>query len=311
MAVLLIGIAAIVCPMHAHAADSNVVRVFHADSLRAYAGDLAAAYQAAHPGSEVQHEGSGSLDAIRKITDLHRPCDVLITADWRLLTASRPGLGGWAVVFAGNSMGILFTEKSKDAAAISADNWFDILDRPGVRYGHSNPARDPAGYWTLILWRLAENFYRKPGLAKRLAAGCPLSNIRPHNIDLISLLESGDLDYYFGYASDARLGPLKFLSLPPQINLSDVAMRKDYAVVTVKAGGATIAGAPIAYGVTIPNDAPNPSGAMDFVKLILGAQGQAIAAKAGLISYSQPLADDSANRMPATLRALTKPIAGN
>ncbi|MGH7815001.1 MAG: extracellular solute-binding protein [Candidatus Binataceae bacterium] len=307
-------IAAMAAPVQA-AGNSKVLRVFDADSLHGYVSDLATVFGATHPGIEIRPEGSGSLDAIRKVSDLHRRCDVLIAADWRLLTAPHRGLGGWAILFAGNSMGLLYTVNSKDAAAIDANNWYRVLLRPGVRYGHSNPARDPAGYWTLILWQLAGKYYHRPGLAARLAAQCPRANIRPHNIDLISLLESGDLDYYFGYSSDARLGPLKFLALPPEMNLGDLALRKDYSMASVEVGtGAErrkITGAPIAYGVTIPDDAPNRSGAIEFIKLMVSLGGRKLAAKNGLIQRRVALGDDPANRMPAELRALVIPISGN
>ena len=69
----------------AHAADPATIRIFHADSLKSYIDDLSNAFQAAHPNVQIKPEGSGSLDAIRKVTDLHLPCDILITADWRLL----------------------------------------------------------------------------------------------------------------------------------------------------------------------------------------------------------------------------------
>jgi len=59
--------------------------IFHADSLSAYVTALAQEFERSHPGVKVHHEGSGSLDAIRKLTDLHRSCDIIMTADWRLL----------------------------------------------------------------------------------------------------------------------------------------------------------------------------------------------------------------------------------
>jgi molybdate/tungstate transport system substrate-binding protein len=295
--------------------DSRIVRVFHADSLRGYIGDLANAFQLAHPKSEMRHEGSGSLDAIRKVTDLHQPCDVIVTADWRLLTTPRAGIENWVIVFAGNSMGIVYSDRSKDGSEISAANWYQILQRAGVRYGHSNPERDPAGYWTLILWKLAERYYGRPGLAAKLEAGCPLSNVRPHNIDLISLIESGELDYYFGYASDARLGNLKFLKLPPEINLSDFARRNEYARVSIEVGNANnrtrIDGAPIAYGISMTTDAPNPAEAIEFIKLMLSPEGQRAAEKNGLAPYGVPLGDDPGNSMPAELKSLIKPIAAD
>jgi molybdate/tungstate transport system substrate-binding protein len=293
-------------------ADPPPLRIFHADSLSAYVAALTRAFIRAHPGLRVEPEGSGSLDALRKVTDLHLPCDILITADWRMLERPHRGVAPWAVVFAGNSMGILYTERSRGAAQFNAGNWWRVLMEPGVRYGHSNPERDPAGYWTLIVWQLAARYYRDPSLPERLAAHCPRANIRPHNIDLIALLQSGDLDYYFGYASDARLGKLEFLPLPTAIDLGDISRAADYAQASVEVGTGVdrkrIAGAPVAYAATMTANPPNRAAAIEFLKLMLGAAGSEAAAGAGLIAYPHPFAWDPASKMPPALRALTHPL---
>ncbi len=293
-------------------ADPPPLRIFHADSLSAYVTALARVFERADPGVAVHCEGSGSLDALRKVTDLHLPCDILITADWRMLKQPHRGVAPWAVVFAGNSMGLLYTARSRGAARINADNWWRVLMEPGVRYGHSNPERDPAGYWTLVMWQLAARYYHDPSLAARLAAHCPRANMRPHNVDLIALLQSGDLDYYFGYASDARLGKLKFLALPPEINLGDISRAADYARASVEIGSGSdrkrIAGAPVAYAATLTANPPNRAAAVEFMKLMLGDAGRTAAIDAGLIAYPHPFAWDPASKMPRPFRALTRPL---
>ncbi len=269
-------------------------------------------FEGSHRGAEVRREASGSLDAIRRVTDLHLPCDIIVTADWRLLAHPVSGLEPWVAIFAGNSIGLLYTDHSAAAAEITADNWYRILARPGIRFGHSNPERDPAGYWTLIVWRLAERYYKQPGLAGRLESDCPASNIRPKSIDFIALLQSGDLDYFFGYSSDAKLGGLKFLELPPEMDLGDPSRASEYASASLDVGtGANrrrIEGAPIAYGVTLTSDAPNRSAAIEFLKLILGEGGRRIAAQNGLIAYPAALAFDPQHKMPPELKSLCRPF---
>jgi molybdate/tungstate transport system substrate-binding protein len=296
----------------APSADPPPLRIFHADSLSAYVSALARDFAREHPGVQVRQEGSGSLDALRKVTDLHLPCDILITADWRMLKEPHRGVAPWAVVFAGNSMGLLYAARSRAAAQINADNWWRVLLQPGVRYGHSNPERDPAGYWTLVMWQLAARYYHDPTLATRLAAHCPRTNIRPHNIDLIALLQSGDLDYYFGYASDARLGKLKFLALPPETNLGDISRAADYAQASVEIGSGSdrkrITGAPVAYAATLTENPPNRAAAIEFLRLMLGEAGRKAASDAGLIAYPQPFAWDPGSKMPPPLRALARTL---
>ena len=292
--------------LQSHAAAATLT-IFHADSLSAYVSAVAEKFRATHPDLEVRREGSGSLDAIRKVSDLGKPCDLVITADARLLGEPHRGLAPWSVAFAGNSLGLLYTGTSAGADRIDQRNWYKVLLSNGVRYGHSNPERDPAGYWTLIAWQLAERFYHEPGLAAKLAASRSVAGIRPHNIDLIALLESGELDYYFGYASDARLGKLRFLALPDQINLSDPARAADYANAHVDVGTGErskhITGAPIAYAVTMTSDPPNGEAAIEFLKLMFSAEGEGIARDSGLLAYPHPISTDPNAAMPPELRA--------
>lgn len=294
-------------------ARSRVLTIFNADSLAGFMRDATHDFEVSHPGVRIQNVSSGSLDAIRRITDLHLPCDIVITADWRLLLKPHRGIEPWVVVFAGNSMALLYTSHSAGARTINANNWYRVITQPGVRYGHSNPERDPAGYWTLIVWQLAGRYYHQPGLAAKLKADCPPSNIRPASIDLIALLQSGELDYYFGYASDARLGKLNFLALPPEINLGDFSRRAEYAKASVEIGSGAkrhlIKGAPIAFGATLTSNPPDRKDAIAFLKMMFGARGREIVAHNGLVPYSTALAVDPHHKMPAELRAVTHPLA--
>jgi len=51
-------------------------------------------------------------------------------------------------------------------------------------------------------------------------------------------------------------------------------------------------GKPIVYGVTIPKNAPNPDLALEFVKFLLGPEGQAIMAEQGQPPIVPPVAVD-------------------
>jgi molybdate/tungstate transport system substrate-binding protein len=292
----------------AYPAETKRLVIFHATTLTGYVSDLASQFEKAHPGVEVQRESSGSLIAIRKVADLHLPCDIVMSADWRLLAQPQPGIEPWDVIFAGNSMGLLYSKRSAHAREINAKNWYQLIMRQGVRYGHSDPARDPEGYWTLVVWKLAESYYKVPGLADQLQAHCPPSNIRSADSDLISLVQAGELDYYFGYASEAHLGGLEFLALPPEINLGDSRNEARYESTKVEIcegdSCRVIRGALAAYGASIASNAPNRALAIEFIKSMLGETGQAAAKRAGLIPYAKAFALDPGHRMPSELTPL-------
>lgn len=296
-----------------NAPDAPPLTIFFASTLSGYVRDLGRVFSAQHPGIPLHTEASGSLDAIRKVTDLNMPCDILLSADWRLLDTPLHRVDPWVAMFAGNSMAILYTSRSRYANEITPVNWFEVLLRPGVRYGHSDPERDPEGYWTLIVWKLAERYYHVPGLAAKLGAGCPRSNTRPASVNLISLLQSGELDYYFGYASDARLGKLKVLALPNEINLSDFSMAAAYAKASVEIGSGAhrrrMVGAPIAYGATMTARPSNPQAAIEFLRLMFGAEGRRAAAQNALIPYPQALALDPKGALPPALKSMVRPFS--
>ena len=147
-----------------------------------------------------------------------------------------------------------------------------------------------------MVWQLAERHYGIAGLSERLDEHCPPENVRPKETDLIALLESGDMDYAFEYRSVAIQHGLNYVTLPPEINLSDPQLADAYREATVEVSGrepgttTTLVATPIVYGLTIPRNAPHPDEALAFVRFILGPQGQAILEEAGQPPLVPPLA---------------------
>ncbi len=287
--------------------------IFHAGSLTVPVSYLTKAFQAEHPGVRFATEASGSRTAARKISDLGREADIMMSADYTVIDELLiPKFASWNIEFARNTMVIAYTKKSKYANEINSSNWYDILTRPGVIYGHSDPNADPCGYRTLMVWQLAEKYYKIPGLYQRLQAHCPPGNVRPKEVDLIALLQSGDMDYAFEYQSLAVQHGLKFVKLPNQINLSQAEYADFYAQAKVKVNGTTPGttviktGKPIIYGLTIPNNAPHPQLALEFVQFLLGPRGQAIMTKCGQPPIVPAVAEHIDN-VPAGLRTFITP----
>jgi molybdate/tungstate transport system substrate-binding protein len=268
-------------------ADREKIVVFHAGSLSVPFAAIEAAFEAKYPQYDVQREAYGSRTAARNITELKKPCDVIATADYKvideLLIESKNA--SWNALFATNAMVIMYTPRSKFAKEINDKNWFEVIQRNGVNYGHSEPNADPAGYRTMLTWKLAEMYYKKSGLFDSLLKNRPLKNIRPKETDLLALLESGQLDYIFIYESVAKQHKMPYVKLPSSIDLSDPAKADEYKKVffdiTGKAPGEMDRqyGEPIVYGLTIPKNAnspQNPKGAELLVSFVLSSEGLAI-----------------------------------
>lgn len=239
---------------------------------------------------KVYAEAAGSRTCARKITDLHRSCDVFISADLAVIeTLLMPEHTDWAIVFAGNEMGIAYTNDSRHAEIIASDNWIDLLCEPEVIVGRSDPNSDPCGYRTVLTYRLAEQYYNRSGLADILLHK-NMEMIRPKETDLLALLEVGTLDYVPIYRSVAVQHKLRFLPFPQEINLCCENMANLYALESVslsgKSPGETIVrkGAPISYALTILRNAPNRELAERFVSFMLSPRGRRILEGAGMSS---------------------------
>jgi molybdate/tungstate transport system substrate-binding protein len=166
-------------------------------------------------------------------------------------------------------MVVAFTERSKHASEINADNWTQVLQRSDVQVGRTDPALAPAGYRTLLMLDLAERHYQKPGLAATLLANAPERNIRGNAADLAALLAAGELDYIYEYQSVAESNGFRSIALPPEIDLGDPARAASYATVAVRLPSrdrmVEYRGRPIIYALTIPSDAPHPAVARRFL----------------------------------------------
>ena len=264
-------------------------------------------------GVPVHIEPSGSVYAVRKVIDLGKRCDVIAVADYRLLPMYvYPNYSGWYIAFARNEIVIAFTENSRYADIVEKhpEKIFEILMRPDVRYGFSDPNQDPCGYRAVGVLALASMYYHNEDILRELVLDkipgarvesksgvlhiyvppsfTPRGNlvVRPKSVDLIHLLEAGELDYAFEYKSVAIQHGLKYVELPPQINLADPQYDSFYRRVVVHILAGTprekaISMSSIVYGLTIPVNAPHPDLAIKFVELLLSDIGRRIFEECG------------------------------
>jgi molybdate/tungstate transport system substrate-binding protein len=245
------------------------------------------------------------------------------------MTGSDKPYADWCLSFATNSLGLAYTNKSKYSSEINQSNWYQILARPDVTVGIADARLDSCGYRVFMTCQLAESYYDNASIFERLfndsftwpvtvsledgiqtihvpeilePKGKKLA-LRGDSVWLLSLLDSGDVDYAFEYRSVAEQQGYSFLALPPEIDLSSKNYSESYGNVMVKMDfqrfGSVqpeFTGEPIIYGLTIPNNAPHPDIAAEFVSFVLSAQGQAI-----LANDDQPAIVPATTDNPAAL----------
>lgn len=274
--------------------QSKELRVLHAGSLTGLVNDVSSIMEDRYS-IAVLNEPSGSLDVVRKVTDLGKKADLVMVADHRLIEQlMMPDYASWLLVFSSNQMVLAYTDSSKFSEEIDGRNWLDIISRPEVKVGAADPNKDPAGYRSLMVLALS---YLQKGDKRALEMLEKIGNVeaddtvvidvshgipegtgnfifREKSVDLIALLETGVLDYAFEYRNVAIAHGLKFVELPKEVDLSDPKLDGLYGKVSVKILGAgnevfTLQAKAITYGLTIPNVAENVDGARKFIELVL------------------------------------------
>ena len=332
--------------------ERTQMRVLFAGSLILPFDDLEKAFEEQHPDVDVLMEGHGSIQCIRQVTELERLADVIAVADYALIPllmyeTEVPDTGepyaDWTMQFATNQLGLAFTEESAYANEIEADNgsashaWYEILSRPDVMFGLSDPRFDACGYRGMMVGQLATAYYEEADLFYNLFGDRFTRPVRvqesPDNaidtilipevlqpeedsglmmrgasVQLLGLLESGDLDYAFEYLSVSKQHNLNFVALPPEINLSDEAHADAYDDVRVKLAFQRFAtvnpefeGKTIAYGLTIPSNAPHPHLASQLIQFLVGPEGQKVMAENHHPMILPPVVDNETG-LPEALR---------
>jgi molybdate/tungstate transport system substrate-binding protein len=278
----------------------NIV-IFHAGSLSVPFSEIQRVFEAKYPQYNIIREPAGSRACARKITDIEKPADVMASADYKVIdNLMIPKDAKFNAQFVTNEMAIAYTEKSKYAGEINSKNWTKLFLKDGVKIGHSNPNMDPCGYRSMLVTKLAEDFYKETdffdklfGYGESYTGGEEDTSkviVRPKETDLLGLLEAGIYDYLFIYKSVAEQHGLKYVTLPPEVSLKSANFKEQYKKATFKINGKkpgtwiTKRGAPMVYGITVVQNKKSPinsDGAVKFVNFVLSAEGQAIMKKNG------------------------------
>lgn len=325
--------------------DKITLKVLCADSLLYPLERVQNALESSYSNVDVELEGHGSIQVIRQVTELGAEADVLMVADYSLIpimmynttmSGTNQSYADYYVRFAGNSIVLAYTNQSKHAGEINSTNWYSILMRSDVKFGFPNPLIDALGYRTLITIQLAETYYGDNTIFHDLVtdnfdppiSSVPLDSnftitvpavqvpkgdnvvLRASSVELISLLQSGSIDYCFLYMSNAKQYGLRYIEFPDEINLGSQQYEQYYQRVAVKFEQQRFAtvdmdrqGETIYFGLTIPANAPHEDLAVEFVKYVLGQEGKEVFQSCWQPVF-EPSLTDNLRAVPLGLRAL-------
>jgi len=256
-------LACLACPTTGNAQTlPGQLRVHAAGSLRAALTDVAAAFEAAEPGTKTSLI-FGASGLLKDRLAAGEGGDVFASANMdhpQALAAA--GRAGAVRRFARNAMCAL----ARPGFELKADTLVQRLLDPAVKLGTSTPKADPAGDYA---WQVFDRIEQagQPGAAARLSAkalqltGGPKSPAPPPDRNVYGVLVAqGAADVFLTYCTGAVIAAreqprLQVLTLPESINVS------------------------ASYGITVLNGAPDS--AQRFVDFTLSPAGQALLARHG------------------------------
>ena len=210
-------------------------------------------------------EASGTQIACRKVSELGRKCDVLVSADEKLFAEILPEYTNFRIDFATDEIVLAFGQRAKFADETEKD-WAKTLFEKDVRLGRGDENLSPIGYRNLMVWELQGKNGNMHGFSRNLQLKCV--KVVDDVMQLAPLLKTGEIDYAFLYRSMCIAQDIRHIRLDRKINLGD--MSEDYSGVSViLRNGKTIKGGPVIFSLTVPSNAEHPETAAKLIRYLL------------------------------------------
>ena len=180
------------------------------------------------------------------------------------IKALEPKFTSWYVAFATTSIVVAYNPQSRYAPQFQAikdgkkpiTDLFPLLETRGLRLGRTDPNLDPQGRAFIFMLQLAQMKYHLPaGTVPKIIGTSGLASADNSEIfDEAALeprLQAGQLDAASAYESQAIQLHLDYIKLPAAINLSDPALKDDYAKATMTiTGNVPKHGSPLVINIT-------------------------------------------------------------
>lgn len=192
----------------------ETLRILHAGSMQFFLQEMINSYGKKYPAVQIFAEGCGARKGARKIRsgenwDLFISADDQLTRDLLMPEFTRAN-----ILFASTRLVLSYTPKSRYCREITGDNWYEILLREDVRYGHTDPELDPGGYRALLCWQLAEKHYHQPGLDRRLLEKFEAEDQLSDGRRIQERMQAGTLDYFSAIRLPPRGGEIFIWNYP-------------------------------------------------------------------------------------------------
>jgi molybdate/tungstate transport system substrate-binding protein len=248
--------------------EQPAVRVFHAAGFAPFLEQVRDDCER-ELGIVLQTEGSGSQEACRKVTELGRPCDLLVLADSQLAAALLGSACRWRIDFATDQCVLGVGARAPEVEKAHKD-WPAVVLDNRVRLARVNENLGPMGYRTLLCLKLQERL-KSPGLCEQFVGRC--GQVVDDVERLAPLLRTGQADYAILYRSTCIAHGIRYVELDPRVDLGSADV--DYTGAEVrfaklKSGREEVVafrGSPIVWSLVGPADGEtrNTSALVDYL----------------------------------------------
>ena len=278
-----IGLSALAAPRFAMARAQGVLQVAYAGSMGALMHGGVAPLMARDLGLRIEGRAQGALGLARMImAGTIRPDVFISITRGPMDLVLRAGHAREAFAVASTELVLAYSPRTPASGAFAEaghgghDPWWRVLERPGIRFGRTDPLTDPQGLNIIFMMELAERYYRAPGLARRILG--PVINRRQifPEPEVMARLQGGQLDASSAYKPQPAAMGLPYLSLPPAINLGDAAYEKTYAAVSLRLRGHVHRPSPLVFYAAVLNGSRQPAAARRFIAWLRAPEGQAV-----------------------------------
>ena len=241
-------------------ARAGMIEVFHADLLAGPMAELKKAFEAKNAGVDIKLTSGVSRDLADKILagetcDVFAPSSPAVADDLmrKKVAGSAQEAASWYVVFSANEMAVITRKGNPLAIRRVVD-----LAKPGTKFIRVTGEKDLATARTIEFLKRAAKLEGEPDLAQKIVDGAINSAAAaPTSVpEVVRAVREGRADaavVYYSAAVAAR-NDLDIVRFPASVNLSEA----------------------IRNAATVPATAKNAKEATDFVRFLLGAEGQRI-----------------------------------
>jgi molybdate/tungstate transport system substrate-binding protein len=239
----------------------------------AYAGSMGSMMEgpvkaaAASLGIAMRGRAQGSDALAQLIVGGSIPVDVFMpVTPGPMETVLKAGKARRGIPIARTEMVIAYSPKSSFAKALASQQWYEVLQQPGVRFGRTDPATDPQGRNIIFTLQLAEAYYKQPGLAKKILGDTVNASQIFSEPTVQARLQSGELDAASAYKTQPGPFGLPFVTLPDAINLGNASMNATYQTTSLELNGKTYHPQPLVYYAATITGSPQADKAAAFVQ---------------------------------------------